>query len=66
MNHAFLDCSQHPPRRRVAVVCAVRSDSVMLAKPDSLSVVVTAAQRELQMTRHFRINSRLLFDRRVL
>lgn len=47
MNHSFLYCSQHSPRRRVAVVCAVRSYGVMLAKSDALSVIVTTAQREL-------------------
>lgn len=62
MNHAFLHCSQHPPRRRVTVVCPVRSHSVVLTKPDPLTIVVATAQRELEMTRHFAGLTSRLFD----
>lgn len=53
MYHPFLHCSQHSPRRRVAVVGPVWPHSVVLTKPDPLTVVVTAAQCKLEMTRHF-------------
>ena len=53
VNHALLNCSEHSPRRRVAIVCSVRSHGVVLAKPDPLTIVIPTAQRKLQMTRHF-------------
>ena len=52
MNHAFLHCSKHSPWRRVAIVCPVWPHCVMLTKPYPLAIIVTAAQRKLQMTRH--------------
>lgn len=53
VNHALLNCSQHSSRRWVAIVRSVRSHGVVLAKPDPLTIIIPAAQRKLQMTRHF-------------
>ena len=55
MHHAFLDCSQHSPWRWITVVCSVwpRPNRVVLTKTNALTVVDTAALRQLKMTGHF-------------